>query len=248
MEQSERRKILTLVADGKLSPEEAAERLSRAEVASQSLSLKRVRIDRQLRSVEIVGDPGVREAIAEGPHRARTEGDTLMIESEHQDLGGFAFSSTSGHRGWSSAIDGEHRLLVRMNPILALDLDVQAGSCRVRGVEGPIKADVQAGSLRIDGFKSPLQASVQAGSISATGVLAEGSSEITCEAGSVKLQLLRGSSVRIKAHSTLGKLTLPGPIGSLAGRGSWSEATIGGGSATLSIESTMGSITVIDES
>jgi hypothetical protein len=248
MDQLERRKILTLVADGKLSPEEAAERLSRAEVAPQSLTLKRVRIDRQLRSIEIVGDPGVHEAIAEGPHRARREGDTLVIESELQDLGGFAFSSTSGHHSWSSAIDGERRLVVRMNPVLALDLDVQAGSCRVRGVEGPIKADVQAGSLRIDGFKAPLQASIQAGSISATGVLAQGSSEITCEAGSVKLQLLRGSSVRIRARSTLGKLTLPGPIGSLAGRGSWSEATIGEGSGTLSIESTMGSVTVIDES
>src|SRR5882672_6848386 len=40
----------------------------------------RIRVSRSIGSADIIGDPSVREAVAEGPHMARREGDTLVIE------------------------------------------------------------------------------------------------------------------------------------------------------------------------
>jgi len=243
MDSSRRREILTRVASGQLTPEDAAEQLGEAEEAAEKApATGRVRVTRQLGSTEIVGDATVREAVADGPHRARVEGDTLIIEGEYADAGGFTFG---GRLPWGIGSEVDHRLVVRMNPALALELDVQAGSCRVRDVDGPIRADVQAGSLKIEGLRSALQASVQAGSLKVSGVVREGASRISCEAGSVNVRLEQGSSVQVAVRSSLGKVTLPGVSGAV-GRGA-SEATIGAGQATLQIESTMGSVLVSAE-
>src|SRR5688572_29841377 len=101
--QEERRRILGQVADGSMSPSDAAERLAvldevpdepqarrpredaepRPEVARGDLS--RVRVVGSPRAIEITGDPGVREAVAEGPHQAWRDGDLLIIETEQPD-------------------------------------------------------------------------------------------------------------------------------------------------------------------
>ena len=239
MSKTDRREILGRVAAGTISPEEAAAQLDGLADEPSTGAVERVRIERQFGSVDIVGDPTVREAVAEGPHRARIDGDVMVIESEPDDgSGGFAFGFAVG-RPFGIGID---KLLVRMNPKLALDLELQAGSCRVRGVTGPIKAEVQAGSATIDGFQSPLTLSVQAGAVRANGCLREGSSTITCEAGSVGLHLERGSSVHITADSALGKVSLPGAN---TGKGrSTREAVVGDGLADLQIRTSMGSVTV----
>ena len=237
MSKPDRREILSRVAAGTISPEEAAAQLEGLAQEPSPDAIQRVRIERQFGSVDIVGDPAVRDAVAEGPHRARIHGDAMVIESEPDDgAGGFAFGLPFGRRF------GMDRLLVRMNPQLALDLELQAGNCRVRGVTGPIKAEVQAGSATIDGFVSPLELSVQAGSVRATGRLRSGESTISCEAGSVALHLERGSSVRITADSALGKVSLPGGDGA-KGRSS-REAIVGEGDASLRIDTSMGSVTV----
>jgi len=244
MDNLDQREILSRVASGTLTPEEAVEQLARARSAPSISPISRVRIIRRLGSTDVIGDPTVREAVADGPHRARIDGDTLIIEGDFADAAGFVFGGGPGHR--PDGRDGD-RMTVRVNPDLALELEVQAGACRVSGVGGPMRADVQAGSIKIDGFKGPLQASVQAGSLKASGVLSAGASRIACEAGSVSVHLERGSSVRVSAHSTLGKVTLPGGIGSVSGRGP-AEVTIGSGVATLHVESTMGSVMVSAES
>jgi hypothetical protein len=233
----DRREILSRVAAGTIRPEEAAAQLDGLAQEPSPDAIQRVRIGRQFGSVDIVGDPSVRDAVAEGPHQARIDGDAMMIESEPEDgAGGFAFGLALGRRFWTD------RLLVRMNPRLALELDVQAGSCRVRGVTGPIKAEVQAGSATIDGFASPLMLSVQAGSVRANGCLRAGESMISCEAGSVALHLERGSSVRIRADSALGKVTLPG--GDTAKGRASRVAVVGDGDASLLIDTSMGSVNV----
>ena len=237
MSKPDRREILSRVAAGSISPEEAAAQLEGLAQEPSADAIQRVRIERQFGSVDIVGDPTVRDAVAEGPHRARIHGDAMVIESEPDDgSAGFAFGLPFGRRF------GMERLLVRMNPQLALDLELQAGNCRVRGVTGPIKAEVQAGSATIDGFASPVELSVQAGSVRATGRLRAGESTVSCEAGSVALHLERGSSVRITADSALGKVTLPGS-GVAQGRSS-REAVVGEGEASLRIQTSMGSVNV----
>lgn len=269
------RDILSQVAQGSLSPEEAAtrlEELEREEPAPgprpepETGTTREIRIVRQRGQVEVVGDPSVKEVAVEGPHIARREGGTLVIEGEDDwdghvthrefppnlgrswggwdEIPGFIFTrrfSSSWMRGWDS-----RPLVVRMNPHLPLEITLQAGSARIRGVLAPIRAEVQAGSTSIDGFTGPLSLSVQAGSVRASGRLDQGSSRIFCEAGSVQLHLLRESSVRITARSSIGKISLPTGDGWVVG-GSDREATIGAGAATLDIETTAGAVRVTAE-
>lgn len=238
MDKPDRREILSRVAAGTISPEEAASQLDSLGQTEETAEpgIRRVRIARQLGSVEIIGDRSVREAVAEGRHRVRIEGDTMIFEGEGWDeAGGFVFGFA---RNWAT-----EKLLIRVNPSLALELNLQAGNCRVSGVEGPIHADVQAGSATIDGFRHELHISVQAGSLKASGILDQGDSRITCDAGSVNLMLERGSSVRIQARASMGKVELPGAI-RVNPRSSRQEVQLGEGAGLLRIDTNMGSVRV----
>ena len=241
MSKPDRREILSKVAAGAISPEEAASQLdglNQEDVAAEP-AIRTVRVGRHLGSLEIVGDPTVRDAVAEGPHSARVEGDTMVFEGELiGDAGSFVFGLPRAGRG--------DKLLIRVNPTVRLDLQIQAGNCRVRGVEGAIRADVQAGSASIEGFRSPLTLSVQAGSIRASGRLEEGESRISCDAGSVNLNLERGSSVRITSRATMGKVELLGDGGATEIRGG-RDVTVGGGNGTLQITTSIGSVRISAE-
>lgn len=239
MSKADRREILSRVAAGAITPEEAASQLDaiNKDQEDTETGIRRVRVIKRLGSAEVIGDPNVRDAVAEGQHRARIEGDVMIIEGEVvNEPGTFITRSWLGFPEHSSG----DRLVVRVNPALALDLQVQAGSLRVNGVEGPIHADVQAGSATIDGFRKPLDLTVQGGSIRANGRLDDGESRIGCDAGSVNLYLERGSSVRIKAQAHMGKIVLPG----VAGAGGAQDVTVGGGAASLLIKTSMGSVRV----
>ena len=248
-----RREILNRVAAGTLTPEEAAEQLAeleregargaRREEVPGLGAIRYVRIAKRQGPVEVIGDSSVREAVAEGRHVARRVGDSLVIEGEDDEgVSGFAFSR-SERGGFHFGFGRENqRLLVRMNPLLALEVELQAGSCRVRGVKGPIQADLQAGSTMIDGFAGPLRISHQAGSVRANGRLDHGASHIRCEAGAINLYLEHGSSVRVIARSTLGRINLPDGT-TITGAGS-RELSIGDGRATLELETIMGAVNV----
>src|SRR3984893_17712786 len=197
----------------------------------------RIRVVRTAGWTEIVGDPGVQEAVAEGPHVARRDGDTLIIEGEEDtaELPGFRFS---WRRGYHLHFGDVRPLRIRVNPNLPLEVEAQAGSLRIRDVKGPIRADVQAGQTRIEGFAAPLQLNARAGSVRAIGHLDQGASRVSCEAGSVKLILDPSSSVRVTARTTLGSINVAGR----QEQGAW---VIGDGQATLDVETTMGSVRVL---
>jgi hypothetical protein len=274
--QEQRRAVLERVARGELSPSEAASLLEDLETrqapepeperdprdwaadwaeepastppaeAPPDGGATRIRVVCTIGTADIVGDPTVREAVAEGRHVARREGDTLVIEGRDDEVEAYGF--TFGWAGGRQRLRRAHRhpgfnwgditpLRVRVNPDLALDVHNQAGKLRIRGVHGPIKANVQAGGTDISDFRSPLDLSVQAGSISAHGRLDHGSSRIHCEAGSVRIHLERGSSARVSAHTTLGKVVFDR-------RDTRSPWVIGGGEGTLDIDATMGSVRV----
>src|SRR5229473_1666364 len=194
MSKADRREILSRVAAGTISPEEAASQLDAVDKDQEDTEpgIRCVRVIKRLGSAEVIGDPNVRDAVAEGQHRARIEGDAMIIEGEVvNEPGTFITRSWLGFPEHSSG----DRLVVRVNPALALDLQVQAGSAT------------------IDGFRKPLDLTVQGGSIRANGRLDDGESRIGCDAGSVTLYLERGSSVRIKAQAHMGKVVLPGVAG-----------------------------------
>ena len=239
MSKTDRREILSRVAAGTMSPEDAAaqlDALGKRETDAEG-AIRTVRVIRRVGSLEIVGDPSVRDAVAEGPHRARIDGEVMVFDSPpaDEDDGGFFFGV-----GRNLA---NRTLLLRVNPALGLDLQLQAGSCRVRGVEGPIHADVQAGSATIEGFAKPFDISVQAGSVKASGCCNEGESRIACDAGSVNLHLERGSALRVKARANMGKVVLPGQ-GTIAGSRASQAVTIGDGAGSLVIDSNLGSVRV----
>jgi hypothetical protein len=260
--QDPRREILSQVAAGKLSAEEGAARLDAVE--AEALPAERapasptpvpaasagrlVKLISQFGSAEIVGDPSVAFAIAEGPHRARQEGDTMVIEHQpFDDDDSFSFGHGGSRRVVVNGLTMERRkLTVRMNPDLALVANVQAGNVRVDGVHGPISSEVQAGNCKVSDFRGTLDLVVQAGNISASGRLDGGASKVRCEAGSVKINLEKGSSVRITAHTTLGKVAIEGDAaGRAEGGRTGREVRIGSGAATLEIECTMGNVKVV---
>ncbi len=240
-----RREILKRVAAGELSPDDAAGMLDETEGAGSpavtttipGVRAARLRVVRTAGWTEIVGDPGVQEAVAEGPHVARRDGDTLIIggEEDTAELPGFRFS---WRRGYHLHFGDVRPLRIRMNPNLPLEVEAQAGSLQIRDVTAPIRADVQAGQTRIEGFAAPLQLNARAGSVRASGRLDQGASRVSCEAGSVKLLLDPSSSVRVTARTTLGSISVMGR----QEQGAW---VIGDGQATLDVETTMGSVRVL---
>jgi hypothetical protein len=264
-----RREILTRVARGELTPEEGASLLDELErersgppnptrtttderpaSAIATTELTKVRVERNFGSVTVIGDPSVKEAVAEGPHRAERVGDLLIIRSSLDDEGGFVFSRGDRRRwrldGLQSYAPGFRTLELRMNPELALEVVSQAGSVRIQGVHSAISAEVQAGSATADDFRGPLDISVQAGSFRGRGILAGGASHIRSEAGAVRLHLTGDSSVRIRARSTMGRIQLGDERTDdvfVLGGGS-RELVLGAGEGTLDLDATMGSVRV----
>lgn len=256
-----RREILTQVAAGAITAEEGASRLESLETPATTgakpspatppslptgSTARQVKVVSQFGSAEIFGDPSVAVAVAEGPHRARQDGDTMVIE--HQALDDddtFSFGQGGSRRIVVNGFNIQRRkLTVRMNPDLALVANVQAGSVRVEGVHGPITGEVHAGNCTVSDFRGPLNLVVQAGNVQATGRLDSGASKVRCEMGSVKINLEKGSSVRISAHSTMAKVAIEG-AGERAGIAHGGrEVTIGSGAATLEVDCTMGSVKV----
>ena len=256
-----RREILTQVAAGTITAEEGAARLdslgseapSAEPVRSPALpppttqTVRQVRVVSQFGSAEIVGDPSVAFAVADGPHRARQEGDTMVIEHEpFDDADSFSFSKGDRRIAINSFAFQRRKVTVRMNPDLALIASVQAGNVKVDGVHGPITSDIQAGNCIVTDFRGPLNLVVQAGNVTASGSLVGGGSKVRVEMGAVKINLKKGSSVRMKARTTLGKVSVDGD------KQNWDykperEVVIGAGSGTLDIDCTMGTVKVTVE-
>lgn len=259
-----RREILSQVAAGSMSAADGAARLESLETETAppesastlptppavpaSTGLRQVKVTSQFGSTEIVGDPSVAYAVADGPHQARQDGDTMVIEHIPFDESnnGFSFGRGDQRRIVIGGFDIQRRrLVVRMNPDLALIVNVQAGNVRVDGLHGPITGEVQAGNCTVDGFRGPLNLVVMAGNISANGRLESGASKVRCEMGSVKINLDNGSSVRITARTTMGKFAIEGERSQRAVLGqSGRDVTVGSGAGTLDVECTMGNVKV----
>lgn len=193
----------------------------------------RVRVRGNCRAVSIVGDPDVRTAVAEGAHTARLEGGVLTIESLIEPSHGFAFIRAPGLRSRARVrmgADYVRPLMVRMNPALALDAQVDAGSMAIRSVRGPIRANTSAGAIRVDDLDGPIDLRVAAGSATVRGRLAGGTSRIECDAGKVTVHLTADSNVTIRGRVNLGQLMAPDVIGT--------------GEGVLDVEANLGAIEV----
>ena len=251
----DRRSILEAVAKGELSPEEAAERLGATEVDPPEASpddvptegLTTVKVVGSFRTAKIVGDPSVKAAIAAGPHTARREGDALVISAEEfveGEASEFEFSRGKRPRVVLGLGSKPLPLEIRMNPALALHVQLAAGALKIDGVAGPITAQVSAGALKITDFASPLDLEVAGGAVTAVGKLDRGESRIQCAAGAVKVKLTAGSSVKVIGEAGLGRVDLPGGQRGAGIFGGKQEAVVGSGTGRLELEASMGVIKV----
>ena len=243
----QQREILSQVAAGTISAEEGAARLEALESAPSAPAetpapppappapqIARVKVTSRFGNAEIVGDPSIAGAVAEGPHKARQEGDTLVIDqSLLADDTTFEFNRPYA-RVKIPGFELGRNLVVRVNPVLTLHSTVQAGNVRIQGVKGPITSEVQAGNCLVQDFAGPVNLSVAAGNLNATGRLDGGQSSIKCQMGEVKVKLDRTSNVRLYAHSTMGDVSIEGV----------KDQVIGSGSGTLDISCTMGDVKV----
>lgn len=255
---AEKRTILERVAAGTLSPELADELLAALgddepvtppPPTGDPTTLATVRVVGSFRTAKIIADPTVAEAVAEGQHTARREGDTLFIEAEDhvQPDGSGRFKFSNKGRDVNVVLGPGSKPLpleVRMNPNLALDVTMAAGALRIQGVHGPITAQVSAGAVKIEDFEGPLNVSVAGGKVDAVGRLVSGDSTITCDAGKVRVALSKDSSVKVTGRAALGKIEIAGEADAVLGGGQ-KEAIIGGGAATLSVEANLGLIQVV---
>ncbi|MGH7697469.1 MAG: hypothetical protein ACRENV_02200 [Candidatus Dormibacteria bacterium] len=249
--------ILRRVAAGELSPEQGAveiEALQQRRLTVAEPPVSRVRVVGAMHPLRIIGDGEIKDAVVTvGPHRALRRDDTLEIHTTGagEDAGfTFGWPGRPGFAGFGSAHPERalRPIQIRMNPDLALEVEMAAGLLSVQQVRGPIKAEIQAGSAKLDGFASAFDLNVTWGTVSATGVLQEGDSRIRCEAGTVKVVLEPGSSVKVVAKSTLGRISLPGePAGLAEGwtmGGDERQATVGEGAGRLLVETTTGAVWV----
>ena len=240
------REILSQVAAGTISAEEGAARLealetppasespTRAPTLPPTTGIRLVTVNSRFGNTEIVGDPTVASVVADGPHRARQEGDAMVIDQSFLS-GETSFEFNRPYARISvPGLDTDKKLTVRMNPVLALRTRVQAGNLHVRGVKGAITSDVQAGNCIVDGFAGPVNLSVSAGNLEASGRLDAGVSTIRCQMGEVKVHLDTTSNVRITAHTTLGKVAVDGV----------KDQVVGTGAGNLEISCTMGDVRV----
>ena len=239
-----KREILTQVASGAITAEEGAARIEALESEARPVPLppaappppapgiRQITVNSRFGNTEIIGDPTVASAVAEGPHRARQDGDTMVFDQRL--LGGDTTFQFSRSRISVPGFDRDSNLRVRMNPALALRTRVQAGNLRIRGVDGAITSDVQAGNCVVEGFTGPVNLTVSAGNLEAAGRLDGGSSAIRCQMGEVKVELDKTSNVRISTHATLGEVEVAGIDGQV----------VGTGAGSLEISCTMGDVRV----
>lgn len=144
-------------------------------------------------------------------------------------------------RDWHRLVEP---LVVRVNPSLAVEADVSAGSLTVSGLLGPLEVDVSAGSAALEDVGGPVTVRAQAASVRLRGRLDTGASSIRCDAGSVSVTLEPGSDVKVTARAELGRVRV-GPAGEDWALGQTTkDLVVGAGRASLDIEATMGAIDV----
>ncbi len=218
-----------------------------------------VRLKTSYRSIQVITDPSVARLHVSGDHTVQQDGDALVIttsgplDDDQSGQGGqsgvagatgrFSFSDLPRTFAWARAWR-DHQLTVRINPELALDLDVIGTDLKITGPVRALKAHVVASSIRAERLHGPVDLEAFSSSVKLKGAPTE-SSRIQAESSSVRLSLTSESDLRISARNRMGKLVLlDQPASSLAFEGESNEVTVGGGRHQLALEAVMSSVTV----
>ena len=193
------------------------------------------------RRVKIVGDPSVATASAEGPHVLRRDGSVLEVVSDGEfgpSFDGFSVlrpPRLDDLRSFSLTKE----LSLRVNPSIAVDVEVTAGSLACEGVPFLGKVRLTAGAAEVSGAEQLDDILIQAGSATLRGRLATGRSRVRCESGQLTIELDDDSNVTVRAEVQLGRITWAPNLGAGV-----DEVVLGNGSARLDVGVVMGWATI----
>lgn len=257
--------VLKRVAAGDLTPEEALGRLGgrRAPDSPPGSSPEpgpepgepptTIRLATSYRSVRLVADPTVAQIHVTGEHSVRREGSVLVIttpgpldedESEGDPgAGRFSFTHLPRTIAWARSWR-DHQLTARVNPALAIDLDVTGSDIRLTGFEAGLRARLAASALRADHLQGPLNISALSSSVK-LNVRPTGESRLYCESSSARVSLAAGSDLRITTNNRMGRIALPeSPAAKSGFESETGETTIGAGRDRFAVEAVMSSVTI----
>jgi hypothetical protein len=228
----------------------ASHQLPPAESSDQPVS--RVVVHSSARPVRVVADPTVASFTVEGPHSVRRDGATARVEvpvaGTPDEPGSYRYERKTGLARWiGQATFVGVPLTVRMNPELALEVEVMAGSVDLGGLRGDVEFSVTAGSIKATDCAGPFNGTVRAGSAKLELRPSAGASRLRVESGSVDLRLQPGSDAKVRAHAELGEVKVRGRDGSstrVVDREGTYEVVVGSGTATVDLDVVMGSVKV----
>lgn len=248
------RDVLTRVASGELSPEEAATLIgsAAAEPAAQTDEqpspepVARVSVRASAVRLIVVADPTVDTAVAEGPHRVSHTGDTLTIHSDLSQGEYQAEVPRSAFATWLGQVNkAGSTLRVRVNPDLPLEILNVAGSLELSGVRAGASVGIEAGSAKVRDGVGQLALSVASGSADVDWQF-HGDCSITTDLGSSRVTVQPGSDVAITADATLGVASIRMPDGTSVKASSAGNppVLVGAGTGRLAVTSRLGSLVV----
>jgi hypothetical protein len=207
---------------------------------------RRLLVRATARSVRVIADRAVATVHVEGPHRTTRDGDLVRVESDLAAPEPGSWSQERPATWWRSFVQtgalGE-RLVVRVNPELAVEAEVTAGSLDAVGLTHGLRFRVTAGSVRTRDCSGTVDGVVQAGSAKLE-LLPTGASRVRCESGSVDLRLLPGSDATVRADVELGELKVYDAEGTAVKAAGRDSVVVGDGTATVALDVVMGSAKV----
>jgi hypothetical protein len=191
------------------------------------------------RRVRIIGETSVATLSADGPHVLRRNGSVLEVSSDGEigpSLDGFSIL-----RGVPRSLEDIRalglgkELLLRVNPAIAVDVEVTAGNLNTERVPRLGKIRVTAGGAKLLDVTEVNDVLVQAGSATIKGTITAGRHRVRAESGSLSITLGDDSNVTVKSEAQLGRVSWAG-----GHSGAGDEVVMGNGNARLDVEVVMG--------
>lgn len=248
--------LLTRVAAGEVDPVEAARRLDEhpaaptldhvAAVSHQGVT--GVLVEAAGVRLQLIADPTVSTAVADGVHRVRQEQDRLVFElpgrEDRFEPGWHWGRLRTDWPYWST-----ERVALRVNPALAVQLELQACEATVRGLRAPLEVRCLTSAVTVLDHDGPLRAAITTGSAKIEARLTGPDDSVSADMSSVKLTLLPGSDTTLTTRAEMGSLKVSGAQvrhghDELSGLLAAGTAVAGSGAGAVAVSVRMGSTKV----
>ena len=253
--------LLTQVAAGELDPAEAARLLDQDPTAPtldqgavpSYQGIAAISIDAIGVRLQVYADPTVATAVADGPHLVHQDGNRLVFDLPGRVRGEDGFEAHPRWQWGKLRVDWPYgsgeRVVVRVNPALAVQLELKACDTTVRGMRAALELRCFSSSINVIDHDGPVRGAITTGSARIESVFTGVADSLTADMGSLKLTLLPGSDTTMTARAEMGSLKVVGPRDreshdELSGLHTTGTAVAGAGTGRLEVSVRMGSAKV----